>query len=80
MRMKVVLFILALMVSIQAVASASYIGVGISSGNMNYRLAPGSSAEQSLYVINTGTETATYNVFVDESGYYSWFTFSVSFF
>ena len=63
MRMKVVLFILALMVSMQAVASASDIGVGVSPGNLNYRLAPGSSAAQSLYVINTGTETATCSVF-----------------
>lgn len=77
MRMKVVLFIFALLVSIQA-ANASDIGVGTSPGNMNYRLAPGSSAEQSLYVINTGTETATYSVFVDESAYSSWFTFSIS--
>jgi PGF-pre-PGF domain-containing protein len=77
MRMKVVLFIFALLVSIQTTA-ASDIGVGASPGNLNYRLAPGSSAEQSLYVINTGTETATYSVFVDESAYSSWFTFSIS--
>jgi len=77
MRMKVVLFLLALMFSMQAVA-ASDIGVGVSPGNLSYRLAPGTSAEQSLYVINTGTETATYNIFVDESTYESWFTFSVS--
>jgi len=77
MRMKVVLFIIALMVSVQA-ANASDIGVGVSPGNLSYRLAPGSSAEQSLYVINTGTETATYNVFVDDGAYDSWFTFSIS--
>lgn len=77
MRMKVVLFIFALMVSMQAV-TASDIGVGVSPGNMSYRLAPGSSEEQPLYVINTGTETATYNLFVDESAYDSWFAFSAS--
>ncbi|KKG13423.1 hypothetical protein EO98_16795 [Methanosarcina sp. 2.H.T.1A.6] len=77
MRMKLVLFIIALMVSVQA-ATASDIGVGVSPGNMSYRLAPGASAEQSLYVINTGTETATYNVFVDDNAYESWFTFSAS--
>ncbi|AAM05149.1 PGF-pre-PGF domain-containing protein [Methanosarcina acetivorans] len=78
MRMKVVLFIIAFMVSMQVVATASDIGIGVSPGNMSYMLAPGSSAEQSLYVINTGTETATYNVFIDDSTYSSWFTFSVS--
>jgi len=78
MRMKVVLLIIAFMVSMQVVATASDIGIGASPGNMSYMLAPGSSAEQSLYVINTGTETATYNVFIDDSTYSGWFTFSVS--
>ncbi len=77
MKVKAVLFILALIVLVQT-AVASGIGVGVSPGNISYRLAPGTSAEQSLYVINTGTETATYNVFVDESAYSSWFTFSAS--
>lgn len=77
MKMKITLFVIALMVLVQAVA-ASDIGVGASPGNMSYRLAPGTSAEQSLYVINTGTETATYGVFVDDSTYASWFTFSTS--
>ncbi|MDD4250022.1 MAG: PGF-pre-PGF domain-containing protein, partial [Methanosarcina sp.] len=77
MRIKLVLFIIALIVSVQVV-TASDIGVGVSLGNMSYRLAPGALAEQSLYVINTGTETATYNVFLDDSAYDSWFTFSAS--
>lgn len=77
MKAKIVLFILTLMVLVQA-AAASDIGVGVSPGNLSYRLAPGTSAEQSIYVINTGNETATYNVFLDDNAYDSWFTFSIS--
>jgi len=77
MKAKIVLFILTLMILVQA-AAASDIGVGVSPGNLSYRLAPGTSAEQSIYVINTGNETATYNVFLDDNAYDSWFTFSIS--
>ena len=50
----------------------------MSSENMSFKLAPGTSAEQQIYVINTGNENARYNVFVNESVYQNWFAFSSS--
>jgi hypothetical protein len=47
MKAKIVLFILTIMILVQA-AAASDIGVGVSPGNLSYRLAPGTSAEQSI--------------------------------
>jgi hypothetical protein len=76
MRLKTVLLIIALMISVQAAAGSSSIGVGANPGNMSFKLAPAASAEQSLYVINTGSETATYGIFVDDNNYADWFTFS----
>jgi hypothetical protein len=77
MRMKIVLLIITLMISVQA-TTASGMGIGVSPGNMSFKLAPETSAEQLLYVINTGNETAKYDVFVDGSTYKNWFTFSPS--
>lgn len=76
MRLKILLLIIALMISVQAAACSSSIGVGVSPGNMSFKLAPATSAEQSLYVINTGKETATYEIFVDDNTYDDWFRFS----
>jgi hypothetical protein len=78
MRMKTVLLIISLMMSVQAAASSSGIGVGVSPGNLSFELSPGTYAEQSLYVINTGNETATYNIFVDNCTCSGWFGFSPS--
>lgn len=78
MRLKVVLLVIALMISVQAAAGSSSLGVGVSPGNMSFKLAPATSEEQSLYVINTGNETATYGIFVDENTYDDWFKFSSS--
>lgn len=77
MRIKIVLFIIALMISLQATIAYG-MGIGVSPGNMSFKLAPGTSAEQQIYVINTGNETARYDVFVNESAYLNWFTFSPS--
>lgn len=77
MRIKVSLLIIAVMISLQAV-TAYGMGVGVSPGNLSFKLAPGTSSEQLIYVINTGNETANYNVFLNESAYQNWFTFSPS--
>jgi hypothetical protein len=74
MRIKIMLFIIAFMISLQATAAYG-MGIGVNPGNMSFKLAPGASAEQPLYVINTGNETANYSVFADESPYKNWFTF-----
>lgn len=77
MRLIIVLLIVALIISVQAAAGSSSIGgVGASPGNLSFRLAPETSAEQSLYVINTGNEAATYGIFVEEGACEDWFTFS----
>ena len=76
MRLIIVLLIVALIISVQAAAGSSSIGVGASPGNLSFRLAPETSAEQSLYVINTGNETATYGIFVEGDACEDWFTFS----
>lgn len=76
MRLKIALLIIALMISVQVVAGSSSIGIGVSPGNMSFKLAPGTSVDQSLYVMNTGNETATYRIFVDNYTYDDWFTFS----
>lgn len=77
MKIKILILIVPLIISLQA-ASVYGMGVGVSPGNMSFKLAPGMSSEQPLYVINTGNETAKYNVFVNESAYQNWFTFSPS--
>ncbi|AKB51190.1 hypothetical protein MSBRW_1937 [Methanosarcina barkeri str. Wiesmoor] len=77
MRVKIVLFISVLMISLQG-TTAYGMGIGVNPGNMSFKLAPGTSAEQQIYVINTGNETARYDVFVNESAYQNWFTFSPS--
>lgn len=77
MRIKIMLFIITIVISLQA-ATAYGMGVGVSPGNMTFKLAPGTSVEQTIYVINTGNETANYDVFVNESTYQNWFTFSPS--
>jgi hypothetical protein len=77
MKIKILILIVPLIISLQA-ASVYGMGVGVSPGNMSFKLAPGTSSEQPLYVINTGNETAKYNVFVNESAYQNWFTFSPS--
>jgi flagellin-like hook-associated protein FlgL len=76
MRLKIMLLIIGLIISVQAAAGSSSIGVGASPGNLSFELAPATSAEQSLYVINTGNETATYGIYVDGNTYDDWFTFS----
>jgi len=77
MKIKILMLIVPLIISLQA-ASVYGMGVGVSPGNISFKLAPGTSSEQPLYVINTGNETAKYNVFVNESAYQNWFTFSPS--
>ncbi len=77
MKIKILILIVPLIISLQA-ASVYGMGVGVSPENMSFKLAPGTSSEQPLYVINTGNETAKYNVFVNESAYQNWFTFSPS--
>ena len=77
MKIKILLFIVTLIISLQA-TTAYGMGVGVSPGNMSFKLAPGTSSEQTMYVINTGNETAKYDVFVNESAYQNWFTFSSS--
>lgn len=77
MRIKILLFYIAFLISLQA-TTAYGMGIGVSPGNMSFKLAPGTSVEQPLYVINTGNETANYDVFVNESNYKNWFTFSPS--
>jgi len=77
MRVKIVLFISVLLISLQG-ATAYGMGIGVSPGNMSFKLAPGTSAEQHIYVINTGNETAKYDIFVNDSTYQNWFTFSSS--
>jgi hypothetical protein len=77
MRIKVSLFVIAVMISLQA-ATVYGMGVGVSPGNLSFKLAPGTSSEQLIYVINTGNETANYDVFLHESAYQKWFTFSPS--
>lgn len=77
MKIKIMLFIVVLMLSLQA-TTAYGMGVGVSPGNMSFKLAPGTSAEQTMYVINTGNETAKYDVFLNESAYQNWFSFSPS--
>ncbi|MDI9394259.1 MAG: hypothetical protein QM426_02075 [Euryarchaeota archaeon] len=78
MRLKIVLLVIALMISVQAASCSSSIGIGVNPGNMSFKLSPDTSEEQSLYVINTGKETARYEVFVDDSTYEDWFRFSSS--
>lgn len=78
MRMKNLLLIIAFIILTQAASGSSGIGVGVNPDKMNFKLAPGMSEEQSLYVINTGSETATYGIFLDDSIYEDWFTFSSS--
>jgi hypothetical protein len=73
MRIKIMLFLIVAMVSLQATTYG--MGIGVSPGNMSFRLAPGTSAEQPLYVINTGNETVNYSVFIEGSPYQNWFTF-----
>ncbi|MCQ1535799.1 PGF-pre-PGF domain-containing protein [Methanosarcina sp. KYL-1] len=77
MKIKILLLLIVLMISARAV-SASDIGVGANPGSLSFKLAPGASAEQSLYVINTGSETATYELYLDDTTYASWFTLSPS--
>ena len=72
------LLVIYLMISVQVAAASSGIGVGVSPRNMSFELSPATSAEQSLYVINTGSENETYEIFVDNSTYDNWFTFSPS--
>ena len=75
MRLKILLLI-AIVISVQAVAGSSSIDVRTNPVNMSFKLAPATSAEQSLYVMNTGSEIATYRIFVDDNNYVDWFTFS----
>jgi len=75
MKMKTILLIISLIMSVQTAAASSGIGVGVSPGNLSFELSPGTYAEQLLYVINTGNETANYNVFVDNCTSENWFTF-----
>lgn len=77
MKIKIVVLLIVLMISARAV-SASDIGIGANPGSLSFKLAPGASAEQSLYVINTGSETATYELYLDDSTYASWLTLSPS--
>ena len=75
MRLKILLLI-AIVISVQAVAGSSSIDVRTNPVNMSFKLAPATSAEQSLYVMNTGSEIETYRIFVDDNNYADWFTFS----
>jgi hypothetical protein len=77
MRIKIMLFVIAVMISLQA-ATAYGMGIGVSPGNMSFKLAPGASAEQLIYVINKGNEIGKYDVFVNEGNYQKGFTFSPS--
>ena len=77
MRIKIMLFFIAVIISLQA-TTAYGMGVGANPGNMSFKLAPGTSVDQLLYVMNTGNETANYEVFVNESNYQNWFNFSPS--
>lgn len=71
-----ILLLIALMVSVQAAAGSSSMDVKINPENMSFNLSPATSAEQSLYVTNTGNETVTYRISVDDNTYASWFMFS----
>ncbi|WP_410509810.1 hypothetical protein RSJ42_06205 [Methanosarcina hadiensis] len=71
-----ILLLIALMVSVQAVAGSSSMDIKINPESMSFNLSPATSAEQSLYVTNTGNETVTYRIFVDDNTYASWFIFS----
>lgn len=75
MRLKILLLI-AIVISVQAVAGSSSIDVRTNPVNMSFKLAPTTSAEQSLYVMNTGSEIETYRIFVEDNNYADWFTFS----
>jgi len=74
---RIAIFMTILLISVQA-ASAAEIGVGVSPGTLSFELKPGTQGEQSLYVINTGTEAASYELHVDNSAYEGWFSVSPS--
>lgn len=55
--------------------TVSAVAVGVTPGNLDFDVQTGSSDTRLLFVINTGTETANYRVYVDED-YADWFFIS----
>lgn len=74
---KIAVLMTIFLISLQA-ASAADIGIGVGPGKMSFELNPGAQEEQLLYVINTGSETASYEINIDNSTYESWFSMSFS--
>lgn len=52
-------------------------GVGIAPGELEFNVYPGRSANETLYVINTGDSEAEYEIYVDEE-YKDWFDIAPS--
>ncbi|AKB34217.1 Cell surface protein [Methanosarcina siciliae HI350] len=74
---KIAIIMTIFLISVQAV-SAAEVGVGVSPGKLSFELNPGAQEEQLLYVINTGSESASYEINIDDSTYESWFSLSPS--
>lgn len=55
--------------------NVSAVGIGVTPGNLTFRVQAGASDTESLFVINTGTEISNYVVYVDED-YADWFDIS----
>jgi hypothetical protein len=67
-----IIFCLLIIISLLFPVSLSAAGVGIAPRELNFNIHPGGSANETLYVINTGSIEARYKVYVEE-GYKDWF-------
>jgi len=52
-------------------------GIGIAPRELEFNVYPGSSANETLYVVNTGDSEAKYRVYVDEK-YKNWFDIAMN--
>jgi PGF-pre-PGF domain-containing protein len=75
---RIVIFMILVLLSAHAVAAADN-GIEVSPGKkLSFELKPGAQAEQSIYVTNSGSESVSYEIDVDNAAYDGWFSISPS--
>ena len=70
-------FCLLIAVTLSFPVSVLAAGIGIAPRELEFNVYPGSSANETLYVVNTGDSEAKYRVYVDEK-YKNWFDIAMN--
>lgn len=70
-------FCLLIAVTLSLPISVLAAGIGIAPRELEFNVYPGSSANETLYVVNTGDSEAKYRVYVDEK-YKNWFDITMN--